>query len=94
MSDEPEWYYPHMNDLPCDNRAVAVLVGLKDGTFYADIGRFNGKDGWQLQSWSGSAVVAWSNIPSFAENTEIVEHGDATVTSQETQPSEQSGESQ
>lgn len=77
MTDDPKWFYPHEDNMPCDNRAVTVLVGLKDGTFYPDIGRWYGKDGWSIQMWSGSTVVAWTNIPDFKDATPIMDHDDA-----------------
>lgn len=71
---DPEWIFTHTGtDMPCDNRAVAVLAVLKDGKFAADIGRYYGKDGWNLQFWSGCPVVGWLNLPDFKDHTEIVE---------------------
>jgi hypothetical protein len=87
MSDDPEWFYPSLNDLPCDNRAVVVLIGLKDGTFYPDIGRYYGKDGWSLQTWPGSTVIGWSHLPSFKDHIEVVDHTDDVST-----PSMQGGD--
>ena len=70
---EPEWFYPHKDDMPCDNRAVAVLVVLRTGEFYPDIGRYYGAKGWSLQAWSDSAVVAWTNLPAFKDHVQVVE---------------------
>lgn len=76
MSD-PEWYFPHDGDLPSDNRAVAVLISLKDDTFHADIGRYYGPGSlkrWSCQYWSDSSVIAWTNLPAFKDETPVVEH--------------------
>ncbi len=68
-----EWIMVHDGDLPCDNRAVTVLVALRGGKFAPDIGRYYGKQGWNLQMWSEAPVIAWCNIPDFIDHTEIVE---------------------
>lgn len=75
---DPTWIYTHTgNDMPCDNRAVAVLVALKDGTFAADIGRYYGKQGWNLQFWEKAPVIGWSNLPDFKDHTAVVEVDEA-----------------
>lgn len=73
----PEWINTHTGELPPDNRAVAVLVALKGGKFAADIGRYYGKDGWNLQFWNEAPVIGWMNLADFADDTEIVEVDDA-----------------
>ena len=80
MADDydPTWIFTHTGtDMPCDSRAVTVLVALKDGTFKPDIGRYYGRDGWNLQFWKDAPVIAWTNIPSFKDDTEIVEIDEA-----------------
>ncbi len=79
MVDEYDrkWTHTHTDGLPCDNRAVVVLVALKDGTFKPDIGRWYGADGWSLQAWNGSPVIAWDNIPDFRDDTEVKEQDEA-----------------
>lgn len=66
MTDDDDefraWFPCWDSERPCDDRNVAVLVALKDGTFEHDIGKFvDGK--WRNQFWSESAVVAWHNLP-------------------------------
>lgn len=79
MADELDrtWTHTSTDGLPCDNRAVVVLVALKDGTFRPDIGRWYGASGWSIQSWKDCPVVAWDNIPEFMDDTEIVDQEEA-----------------
>lgn len=76
MADDhdPTWICTHTGtDMPCDNRAVTVLVALKDQKFAVDIGRYYGKDGWNLQFWENAPVIAWTNIPSFKDHVAPIE---------------------
>jgi len=72
-----KWTHTHTDGLPCDNRAVVVLVALKDGSFKPDIGRWYGADGWSLQFWNGAPVIAWDNIPQFRDDTKVTEQDEA-----------------
>lgn len=74
---DPTWIFTHLDDLPSDNRAVVVLIALKDGSFKPDIGRYYGADGWSLQFWKDVPVIAWNNIPSFSDDTKLVEVDEA-----------------
>jgi hypothetical protein len=74
---DPEWIMVHDGDMPADNRAVTVLVALKGGKFVPDIGRYYGKEGWDLQVWGEAPVIAWCNIPDFVDHTKIVDVEDA-----------------
>ena len=80
MADENDrkWTHTHTDGLPCDNRAVVVLVAMKDGSFKPDIGRWY-VDGWSVQFWGDSPVVAWDNIPDFRDDTEIVEQDESVL---------------
>lgn len=68
-----KWIYTHEDRYPSDNRAVAVLVAHKDGTFSADTGRYYGKQGWNLNFFKDAPVVGWVNLPDFKEHVEIVD---------------------
>lgn len=68
------WNHPHQGELPNDNRAVNILVSLRDGTFKPDIGRYWGKEeGWSTQFWGDAPVIAWSDIPDFADTEKLIE---------------------
>lgn len=75
MVDEYDrkWVNTHTGGTPCDNRAVVVLVALKDGTFKPDIGRWYSTSGWSVLFWKDSPVIAWDNIPDFRDDTVVVE---------------------
>jgi hypothetical protein len=77
MDDDRTWTHTATSGLPCDNRAVVVLVALKNGEFHPDIGRYYGADGWSLNFWKDAPVIAWDNIPDFVDRTEIVEQDEA-----------------
>lgn len=75
--DNRKWCHVATGGLPCDNRAVVVLVALRNGQFFPDIGRWYGADGWSLNFWKDAPVIAWDNIPQFFDHTEISDQEEA-----------------